>query len=333
MKIVIPMAGMGKRMRPHTLTVPKPLIPIAGKPIVYRLVEDLAAMFDEKIEEIAFIIGDFGKETEDNLIKIANKVGAEGKIYYQHEPLGTAHAILCAAPALSGHTIVAFADTLFYTDFKLDMEQDGYIWTKRIENPSAFGVVETDANGIVKQLWEKPKEFVSDEAIIGIYYFRDGEYLKRELQYLIDKDIKVKGEYQLTDALSNMKDQGAKFRTATVTHWLDCGNKDATVDTNKIVLQMSRKEDLTCDDLKLNNAVVLEPCYIGSGVEISNSVVGPYVSIGNNTKIDSSVISNSIVMANAVIKNANLEGSMTGNFSVYEGKRESINLGDYSEVK
>lgn len=327
------MAGMGKRMRPHTLTVPKPLIPIAGKPIVYRLVEDLAAMFDEKIEEIAFIIGDFGKETEDNLIKIANKVGAEGKIYYQHEPLGTAHAILCAAPALSGHTIVAFADTLFYTDFKLDMEQDGYIWTKRIENPSAFGVVETDANGIVKQLWEKPKEFVSDEAIIGIYYFRDGEYLKRELQYLIDKDIKVKGEYQLTDALSNMKDQGAKFRTATVTHWLDCGNKDATVDTNKIVLQMSRKEDLTCDDLKLNNAVVLEPCYIGSGVEISNSVVGPYVSIGNNTKIDSSVISNSIVMANAVIKNANLEGSMTGNFSVYEGKRESINLGDYSEVK
>lgn len=333
MKIVIPMAGMGKRMRPHTLTVPKPLIPIAGKPIVYRLVEDLAAMFDEKIEEIAFIIGDFGKETEDNLINIARKVGAEGKIYYQHEPLGTAHAILCAAPALSGHTIVAFADTLFYTDFKLDMEQDGYIWTKRIENPSAFGVVETDAHGIVKQLWEKPKEFVSDEAIIGIYYFRDGEYLKRELQYLIDNDIKVKGEYQLTDALSNMKDQGAKFKTATVTHWLDCGNKDATVDTNKIVLQMSRREDLTCDDLKLNNAVVLEPCYIGSGVEISNSVIGPYVSIGNNTKIDSSVISNSIVMANANIRNANLEGSMTGNFSVYEGKRESINLGDYSEVK
>lgn len=327
------MAGMGKRMRPHTLTVPKPLIPIAGKPIVYRLVEDLAAMCDEKIEEIAFIIGDFGKETEDNLINIARKVGAEGKIYYQHEPLGTAHAILCAEPALSGHVIVAFADTLFYSDFKLDMEQDGYIWTKRIENPAAFGVVETDANGIVKQLWEKPKEFVSDEAIIGIYYFRDGEYLERELKYLIDNDIKVKGEYQLTDALSNMKDQGAKFRTATVTHWLDCGNKEATIDTNRIVLQMSSKESLVCDDLKATNAVILEPCYIGRNVQISNAIVGPYVSVGDNSSIESSVVTNSIIMANARITNANLEGSMTGNFSVYEGKRESVNLGDYSEVK
>lgn len=327
------MAGMGKRMRPHTLTVPKPLIPIAGKPIVYRLVEDLAAMCDEKIEEIAFIIGDFGKETEDNLINIARKVGAEGKIYYQHEPLGTAHAILCAEPALSGHVIVAFADTLFYSDFKLDMEQDGYIWTKRIENPAAFGVVETDGNGIVKQLWEKPKEFVSDEAIIGIYYFKDGEYLKRELKYLIDNDIKVKGEYQLTDALSNMKDQGAKFRTATVTHWLDCGNKEATVDTNRIVLQMSNKEGLVCDDLKATNTVILEPCYIGRNVQINNAVIGPYVSVGDNSSIESSIVTNSIIMANARIKNANLEGSMTGNFSVYEGKRESVNLGDYSEVK
>lgn len=333
MKIVIPMAGMGKRMRPHTLTVPKPLIPIAGKPIVYRLVEDLAAMCDEKIDEIAFIIGDFGKETEENLLNIARKVGAQGKICYQNEPLGTAHAILCAEDTLKGHVIVAFADTLFYTDFKLDPKQDGYIWTKRIENPAAFGVVETDADGIVKQLWEKPKEFVSDEAIIGIYYFRDGENLKRELKHLIDNDIKVKGEYQLTDALSNMTKKGAKFRTATVTHWLDCGNKEATVETNRIVLEMSNGKNVMPEDLKKINAVIMEPCYIGKGVEIRNAVIGPYVSVGDHTIIESSVISNSIVMSNARIKNADLQGSMIGNYSIYEGKPESINLGDYSEVK
>jgi len=333
MKIIIPMAGMGKRMRPHTLTVPKPMIPVAGKPIVYRLVEGLAAVCDEKIEEIAFVIGDFGTEVEQNLIAIAEKVGAKGSIYYQKEPLGTAHAILCAAPALDTHVIVAFADTLFYADFKLDMENDGIIWTRKIENPSAFGVVETDANGIVKQFWEKPKEFVSDEAIIGIYYFRDGAYLKKELQSLIDNKQLVNGEYQLTDALTNMKNQGSKFKTASVTHWLDCGNKDATVDTNKVVLEMSKAEKLISVDLTLEASVILEPCFIGKGVTIRNSVVGPYVSIGQNSTIDSSIISNSIIMDNARVLNANLEGTMNGNFSVYEGRKESLNLGDYSEVK
>ena len=207
------MAGMGKRMRPHTLTQPKPLIPIAGKPIVYRLVEDIARLCGEKIDEIAFVIGDFGAEVENNLKRIAADVGAVGTIHYQTEPLGTAHAIMCAKEALKGHVTVAFADTLFHADFKIDTSQDGIIWTKRIENPSAFGVVQVDENGTVKQFWEKPTEFVSDQAIIGIYYFKDGEYLRKELQYLLDNDIKVKGEFQLTDGLENMLQQGAKFKT------------------------------------------------------------------------------------------------------------------------
>jgi glucose-1-phosphate thymidylyltransferase len=331
MKIIIPMAGMGKRMRPHTLTVPKPMIPIAGKPIVQRLVEGLSAVCDEKIDEIAFVIGDFGKAVEESLVAMAEKAGAKGSIYYQQDPLGTAHAILCAAPALDGHLIVAFADTLFYADFTINTEEDGIIWTSKIDDPSAFGVVEKDEDGVVKQFWEKPKEFISDEAIIGIYYFSDGKYLRQELQSLIDTNHVINGEYQLTDALTNMKNKGKKFKTASVSHWLDCGNKDATIATNKVVLEMSRPE--RPKDLKTENSVIIDPSYIGKGVVITNAVVGPYVSIGDNSIIESSVVSNSIIMNNARVSNANLEGAMNGNYSVYEGKKESVNLGDYSEVK
>ena len=334
MRIIIPMAGLGKRMRPHTLSQPKPLIPVAGKPIVYRLVEDIARMCDEKIDEIAFVIGDFGKETEDNLIAIAEKTGAKGSIYYQTEPLGTAHAILCAANALHGHVVVAFADTLFYADFKIDKAQDGIIWTKKIDNPAAFGVVETDENGFVKQFWEKPKTFVSDEAIIGIYYFNNGDYLKSELQYLIDNNISVKGEYQITDALSNMCKKGSRFKTAAVNHWLDCGNKENTVLTNKAILEIGHENGkLVSKEIIQENSVIIPPCYIGKGATIKNSIVGPYVSIGENTIVDSCVITNSIIMNHARVTDANIDFSMVGNFAEYEGNKESLNLGDYSEVK
>ncbi len=333
MKIIVPMAGMGKRMRPHTLTVPKPLIPVAGKPIVFRLVEDIAGLCDEKIEEIAFIIGDFGAEAEDSLRSIAQELGAKCSIYYQEEALGTAHAILCAAESLDGHLIVAFADTLFYADFKLDTHQDGIIWTKRIDNPSSFGVVETDSEGVVKHFWEKPLQFVSDQAIIGIYYFRDGAYLKRELQYLIDNNIQVKGEYQLTDTLDNMRKQGARFKTADVNHWLDCGNKDATVLTNQMVLQLNREKDWVSPEAKIINSTIIRPCFIGTGTEISNSVIGPYVSVGNNSNIENSIISNSIILEKAMIKAAILDNSMIGNYTSYHGTAESISLGDYSEKR
>jgi len=307
------------------------MIPVAGKPIVYRLVEGLAAVCDEKIDEIAFVVGDFGKAVEESLVAMAEKAGAKGSIYYQDEPLGTAHAILCAAPALDGHVIVAFADTLFYADFRINTGEDGIIWTSKIDDPSSFGVVEKDQDGIVKQFWEKPKEFISDEAIIGIYYFRDGVYLRQELQSLVDTNHIVNGEYQLTDALTNMKNKGYKFKTASVSHWLDCGNKDATVATNKVVLEMSKPE--RPGDLEMESSIILDPSYIGKGVVIRNSIVGPFVSIGDNCVIGCSVVSNSIIMNNARVLNANLEGAMNGNYSVYEGKKESVNLGDYSEVK
>ena len=183
------MAGAGKRMRPHTLTIPKPLIPVAGKPIVQWLVEDLIKVCKEKVTEIAFVIGQFGEEAEKNLIQIAERVGAKGKIYYQDEPLGTAHAILCAADALKEKVIVAFADTLFRAEFTLDEEKDGIIWVNKAEDPRMFGVVKVNAENVITDFIEKPQTFISDLAIIGIYYFKDGAYLRKEMQYLVDNKI------------------------------------------------------------------------------------------------------------------------------------------------
>ncbi len=202
MNIIIPMAGRGTRLRPHTLTTPKPLIPIAGKAIVHRLVEDIAKVCGEPIDEIGFVIGDFSDEVKENLHEIAASVGAKAKIYHQEQALGTAHAILTAKESLKGKTLVAFADTLFNANFKLDTEQDGIIWVHKVENPSAFGVVKLGNDNSIVDFIEKPAKFVSDLAIIGIYYFKDGENLRNELQYLVDKNVIKGGEYQLTDAIN-----------------------------------------------------------------------------------------------------------------------------------
>ena len=333
MKIIVPMAGMGKRMRPHTLTVPKPLLPIAGKPTVQRLVEDIAKVCNEKIEEVNFIIGRFGAEAEANLIKVAESIGAKGKISYQDTALGTAHAILCAKESLNGKVIVAFADTLFKADFKLDEGNDGTIWVQKIEDPRMFGVVKVDANNIITDFVEKPEEFVSDLAIIGIYYFRDGAYLHRELQFLIDNNIMEKGEYQLTNALENMKQQGAKFIPGRISEWLDCGNKDSSVFTNQRYLEYIKNEKLVAASAKLENTAVIPPCYIGENVELRNCVIGPHVSVGEKTSISNSIIRNSIIQTNAKLSNAHIENSMFGNFSVYQGKAADLSVGDYTVIK
>ncbi len=334
MRIIVPMAGMGKRMRPHTLTTPKPLIPIAGKPIVQRLVEDIAKVCNQKVEEVAYIIGRFGDEAEENLIQVAESLGAKGTIYYQDEPLGTAHAIFCAEKSLQGNVVVAFADTLFKADFTLDSTKDGIIWVQQIEDPRAFGVVKLDANNVITDFVEKPETFVSDLAIIGIYYFKDGAYLREEIKYLLDNDIKEKGEYQLTNALENMKAKGTKFSPGQVTEWLDCGNKNATVYTNQRVLEFIKSsEKLISETAKINQSVVIEPCFIGDGVVIENSVVGPHVSVGIGTKIANSVLKNSIIQTNTKINNANIANSMIGNFAEYDGKPDDLSLGDYSTTK
>ena len=331
MNIIVPMAGMGKRMRPHTLTVPKPLIPVAGKPIVQWLIEDIVKICGEGVNEVAFVIGRFGEEVEKNLLDIAKQVGAQGKIYYQDEPLGTAHAILCAKESLKGNVSVVFADTLFKADFTLDRSKDAIIWVQKIDDPRQFGVVKVNSDGVITEFIEKPQEFVSDLAIIGIYYFKDGEYLKEELQYLLDNDIKEKGEFQLTNAMENMKNKGYKFVPGKVEEWLDCGNKNSTVYTNQRMLEIKKNQvQLTHPSAKNNNSVIIEPCYLGEGVELNNSVVGPHVSLGKGTKVNGTIISNSIVQNNTVINQSNISNSMLGSHVVYSGKAEDLSIGDYS---
>ncbi len=328
------MAGMGKRMRPHTLSIPKPLIPIAGKPIVERLCEDIVEVCNEKVDKIGFIIGDFGKEVEDMLKDIAKRLGAEGEIFYQAEPLGTAHAILCAKEILKGKVTVAFADTLFDAGFKLNTERDGIIWTHKVEDPSAFGVVKKNQDQTIQGFVEKPKDFVSNEAIIGIYYFRDGENLRNELQYLIDNNISKQGEFQLTDALDNMLNKDLAFITNDVKEWLDCGNKNATVNTNQRILDIKKyKEVLRGKDVQIENSTIVEPCYIARGVKIENSKIGPYVSIGENTIIKDSVISNTIIQTNTSLLKVITSNSMIGSNAIVEGTTQEMSLGDYSEIK
>lgn len=332
MNIIIPMAGKGKRMRPHTLTIPKPLIQIAGKPIVQRLVEDIAKSLNEPITQIGFVIGDFGKETEEQLHQIAAEVGAKSTIYYQHQALGTAHAILCAEEMLHGKTIIAFADTLFKTDFKLNTSSDAIIWAHHVEDPSAFGVLKLDNNNLVTNFIEKPKNFVSDLAIIGIYYFSDAEKLKTEMQFLIDNNIQKSGEFQLTDALETLKNKGLKFSIATVQEWLDCGNKDATVYTNQRILEINKTTKLISKTARFENSVIINPCYFGENVKITNSVIGPHVSIGDNSTVEYSVISNSIIQTNCKLSCINIDNSMIGNYVEYATKEKDVSIGDYTTI-
>jgi glucose-1-phosphate thymidylyltransferase len=333
MKIIVPMAGRGSRLRPHTLTVPKPLVPVGGKPIVHRLVEDIAKTSTEKIDEIAFVIGDFGKEVEDELIRVAEKLGAKGKIFYQDKALGTAHAVLCASECLKGPVVVAFADTLFKADFTLDDDADGNIWVKQIDDPSAFGVVKLDDAGYITDFVEKPETFVSDLAMIGIYYFKEAKKLKTELQYLIDNGIIKGGEYQLPDALRRLTEKGLKFKPGKVSEWLDCGNKQVTVHTNQRVLEFDKDKDLVSKDVVLENSVIIPPCYVGEHVVIKNSVVGPHVSLGRGTTVNNSVVKNTIVQKNAMISNTVLQDSMIGNYAKILSHGKEISIGDYTTIE
>jgi glucose-1-phosphate thymidylyltransferase len=334
MKIIVPMAGRGSRLRPHTLTVPKPLVPVGGKPIVHRLVEDIAAVCVDKIEEIAFVIGDFGSEVEKELIAVAEKLGAKGSIYYQNEPLGTAHAVLCAKEKLEGPVVVAFADTLFRANFTINPDDDGILWVKQIDDPSAFGVIKMNDKGQIIDFVEKPKVFVSDLAMIGIYYFKDGGRLKQELQYLIDNNVVKGGEYQLPDALRRLTEAGYLFKPGEVIEWLDCGNKEVTVHTNQRVLEFDfqRNVKLVADTAKIADSVIIPPCFIDEEVLIENSVIGPHVSLGKGSVIKNAIIKNSIVQQNSSIENSIMENAMIGSNAKCNGRPLDISLGDYSEL-
>ena len=338
MKIIVPMAGRGSRLRPHTLTVPKPLIPVAGKPIVHRLVSDIAKVLGEPIEEVAFILGDpafFGDDVVESLMELADELGAKGSIYRQDKPLGTGHAIMSAKESLSGPAVIAYADTLIRADFDLDKSADSVIWVKQVERPEAYGVVELNGNNEIVELVEKPKEFVSDLAVIGIYYFKDVGVLKNQLQHVLDNDITHGGEYQINDGIKRMMEKGMKFVPGKVDEWMDCGNKNVTVETNQRMLSFLEKEgeSMIADSVQQENANIVEPCFIGENVLLKNTTVGPFVSVGANTVIENSTIKNSLIQSDSKISNANLDNAMIGNHVVYNGNFETISIGDYSVLE
>ena len=337
MKIIVPMAGRGSRLRPHTLTIPKPLIPVAGKPIVHRLVQDIAGVLNQDIEEVAFIIHEsFGKQVETDLIAIAEKLGAKGTIYYQNEALGTGHAIMCAKDSLSGPAVIAYADTLIRADFDLDQTADSVIWVKQVDKPEAFGVINLNEANEIVELVEKPQEFVSDLAVIGIYYFKDVAVLKNELQLVIDNNIIHGGEYQINDGIKQMMQKGMKFVPGKVDEWMDCGNKDVTVDTNSRMLKFlhdDAEETMIAETVRIENSTIIPPCYIGENVVLINSIVGPNVSLGNSTHLTNTKIQNSLVQTHAHIRNAKLDNAMIGNHAIFDGDFKSISIGDYSVLE
>ena len=333
------MAGRGSRLRPHSLTVPKPLIPVAGQPIVHRLVKDIAKVLKQPIDEIAFVLGDpawFGDDVVNSLTALAESLGAKASIYRQDKPLGTGHAIMCAKPSLSGPAVIAYADTLIRAKFDLDPTADSVIWTKKVANPEAYGVVKLNNEGDIVELVEKPESFVSDQAVIGIYYFKDVAILKDKLQDVLEENITHGGEYQINDGIKRMMAEGKVFKTGTVDEWMDCGNKAITIETNQRMLGFLKadgEEQLVASSARLENSKIIEPCFIGENVVLKNATIGPFVSIGDYTVVENSTIKNSLIQTNTCIVNANLEHAMIGNYVKYDGNFTHISLGDYSTLE
>jgi glucose-1-phosphate thymidylyltransferase len=333
------MAGRGSRLRPHTLTIPKPLIPVAGQPIVHRLVKDIAKVIKQPIEEIAFVLGDpafFGDDVVESLTKLAKSLGAKASIYRQDQPLGTGHAIMSAKASLSGPAVIAYADTLIRAEFDLDPDADAVIWTKAVDNPEAYGVVKLNANNDIIELVEKPKDLVSNQAVIGIYYFKDVSLLKQKLQEVLDENVTNGGEYQINDGIKRMMADGNIFKTGAVKEWMDCGNKAITVKTNSKMLGFLFNEgieQMIASTLTLDHSKIIEPCFIGEDVILKNSTVGPNVSIGNHCIIENSTVKNSLIQSYTTLKNTNLDEAMIGNHVEFDGEFTKISIGDYSVLE
>ncbi|WP_035335165.1 sugar phosphate nucleotidyltransferase [Dokdonia sp. PRO95] len=339
MKIIVPMAGLGSRLRPHSLTIPKPLIPVAGAPIVHRLVRDIAKILKQPVDEIAFILGDptfFGDAVIAQLEELAQSLGAKASIYRQGAPLGTGHAIMSAEPSLSGPAVIAYADALIRADLELDPKADSVIWTKKVPNPEAYGVVKLNEKDEIVELVEKPESFVSDQAVIGIYYFKDVAVLKEKLQEVLDENLMNGGEYQINDGIKKMMAEGRIFKTGTVDEWMDCGNKEVAIDTNSKMLQFlhdEKEEQLIADSVVNENSTIIEPCFIGKNVVLKNCTIGPGVAIGAGTTIEDSTISHSLIQKDSVIKNAQWTEAMIGNKVQYNGEHTRVSLGDYTVMK
>jgi glucose-1-phosphate thymidylyltransferase len=328
MKIVIPMAGYGTRLRPHTWSKPKPLLTVAGKPVLGHVLDMFSAL--PHIDEVVFIVGYLGEQVEAF-------VGHEyphliARYVEQQEMNGQSHALWLARDYLHGPMLMAFVDTLVETDLSaLDQETaEAVAWVKEVEDPRRFGVADTDEQGWVRRIVEKPEDRRINLAVVGFYYFRQAERLMEAIETQLGQQKKLKGEYFLADAINIMLEGGLRMRVQPVDVWQDCGKPDTLLDTNRYLLQHGR--DNSAAAAKRNQVVIVPPVHVDPTANIEDAVIGPHVSIGAGCVIKRAVIRDSIIDADSHIANSVLSDSLIGRAASVAGKDQSLNVGDSSEV-
>ncbi len=332
MKLIIPMAGRGTRVRPHSHVTPKPLLAVRGKSMVERIIDTFARVLSHKLEAAVFILGpDFGENVRTQLDAICTERGMSAHFAVQEKALGTAHAVYVAGDHLAGEGIVVFADTLFDMDPGVVLEgADVVAWVKHVDDPSRFGVAVREGDRI-KAFVEKPQDLISNEALIGIYYMADLAMLRDAVAEMVANDERgPTGEYYLTDAFDKLLKQGRVFKTATVTEWLDCGTIDALMETTRTILS---KESDNLHEGSVINSIIHDPVYIAPGARVENAVVGPYVSIEENAQVSGAVISDSIVFAHARVEHAVLSNSLVGQYARVVDRPRRINVGDHAIIE
>jgi glucose-1-phosphate thymidylyltransferase len=323
MRAIIPVAGIGSRLKPHTHTTPKVLINVGGKPILGHILDKLA---NEGIYKATFVIGHLGELIQEYVLK--NYPSFKSDFVEQKDMEGLGHAIYKALPTIKEKEIfVILGDTIFDVNltevFKNKMSSLG---VKEVEDPRRFGVAIVE-NGIIKKLVEKPQELVSKLALVGLYYFSNSDKLKDGLNKLVKNDIRTNGELQLTDAIQLMIEDGEKLTSFPVEGWYDCGKPETLLSTNQFLLDRKGYHKT------YPNVVINKPVFIADDVEITNSVIGPYTTIDKGSKIENSIIKNTIIGTKANVMNAMLENSIIGNNSVVKGSHKRLNSGDSSEIE
>jgi len=332
MRAVIPVAGFGSRLRPHTHSLPKVLLHVAGKPIIAHILDELKL---QNINRITIIYGYKGDMIRDYIDKTYD---FDVEYVEQKELLGLGHAIWCAKDTFKGEDLlIILGDTIFDADLSQSWKSGkSSIGVKEIEDPRRFGVVVEKENGFIDYMIEKPQEFVSNKAIVGIYYIKNSNLLGKQLQKLIDQNIKTREEYQLTDALQGMLDSGEEMVTFPVGGWLDCGKKETMLETNQFLLKKynNRYEE---NDPRLDNSKIIYPCFIGKNVKIVNSTIGPNVSLASGAELFNCTVENSIIAEDSFLTNIKLKDSLVGERchieSKYETEIKDLNIGSDSELK
>jgi glucose-1-phosphate thymidylyltransferase len=327
MRVIIPLAGFGTRLRPHTYTRPKPLINVAGRPVLGHILDKLA---DAPVDEYIFVVGYLGDKIEEY---IKANYSFRARFVEQKELLGQAHAISLCDGDLEGPLLIIFVDTLFEADLDAlaDEKSDGVIYVKEVEDPRRFGVVSLGDDGCITRFVEKPSTMDNRLAVIGLYYVRDGAIMMQAIDELMRLQMKTKGEYYLADAFQIMIDNGAKMRAEEVDVWLDCGKPETVLGTNRYLLEHGADTGPTFKN-EDSNCIIVPPVHIAPSAKINNSVIGPHVTISDGCIIENSIIHNSIIGAHAHISDAMLEASLIGEYAVVTGAYRSYNVGDSSHV-